>query len=260
MNGLSSIKVLSRCNRCDLHAWCHDGNTDQKLQKELGRHCHVRVFRAGETIVGEAEDCTFIGSVVSGALRLQKTMPDGRQQIVGLLLPTDMFGRVFARTSEFAIEAATDAALCCINRRAFERILAGYPELEHSMLLAILEELDAARDWMLLLGSQTVRERIASFLLLLHRRLHRQGGPLGHRGDVRVVKVPVGRRDVAAYLGTTVESISREIHELDRRGAIRILDPQHFEILDRAKLVCLSGREERLDRSPHGEEDLRRRA
>ncbi len=60
------------------------------------------------------------------------------------MLPSDMFGRVFAQTSHVAIEAATDATVCCYNRASFEHLFTRFPELEHRMLAAISRELDAA--------------------------------------------------------------------------------------------------------------------
>ncbi|GLS34485.1 Crp/Fnr family transcriptional regulator [Mesorhizobium tianshanense] len=204
----------------------------------------MRTFEAGNTILAEAEDSVFLGIVMSGILRVQRTMADGRQQIVGLLLPADFFGRVFERTSGVAVEAATDVTLCCFERHAFERLLSRSPELEHQMFLAVLRELDAARDWMLLLGSQTIPERVASFFLILHRRTTVIEPDMPSRKRRLSVHVPISRHDMAAYLGTTVETISRVIQDMSRRGIIEIHSPQHFGILDEKRLVRCSGREE----------------
>jgi CRP/FNR family transcriptional regulator len=204
-------------------------------QQELVRIARVRRYRAGETIVAEAEDIDFLGNVVSGVLRLQKTLHDGRQQIVGFLLPPDFFGRIFVKKSNVAIEAATDATVCCISRVAYERLIARFPELEHRMLVNVLRELDAAQDWMLLLATQSVSERVATFLLNLAKRV----GVI-HNSAPTNITVPVSRRDMAAYLGTTVESISRKLQEMARARIIRVIDAQHFEIINEKALVALS--------------------
>ncbi|MDN2568297.1 Crp/Fnr family transcriptional regulator [Aquibium sp. A9E412] len=244
MNAFVQMKPLTTCERCSVHQRALCGAADPQLQAEFERLSHIRTFRAGETVVGETEEAGFVGNVVSGVLRAQKTMADGRQQIVGLLMPSDMFGRVFARTSQVGIEAATDATLCCIDRHAYEALLARHPELEHRMLLAVLDELDAARDWMLLLGCQSVPERIASFLLILCRRMRNRGCRHGSADGRFILGVPISRRDMAAYLGTTVETISRIVHEMARRRILRIIHPQTFEVLDHARLVDMAGREE----------------
>lgn len=192
----------------------------------------------------EEERTYYVGTVVSGVLRLQKTLQDGRQQIVGLLLPGDMFGRVFFETSNVSIEAASGAMLCCYNRTDFEALLVRFPELEHRMLLSVLDTLDVAQEWMLLLGCQSVMERVTTFLLIIRRRA---SGPWRTRPNGEAgasVSVPISRRDMAAYLSTTVESISRTVQDLARQEVIRIIDPHCFEILDESRLLRLSGRDE----------------
>lgn len=216
------------CALCD--------NLSAKAKQELSRIARFRTYSAGETILAEAGEIRFVGSVVSGVLRLQKTLHDGRQQIVGLLLPSDMFGRVFTHTSNVAIEAATDAMICCCDRVSFERLFLRFPELEHRMLVAMANELDRAQDWMTLLATQTVTERVATFLVRLHRETASRA--VGARSST--VEVPICRRDLAAYLGTTVESISRSIQHTARSGIIRVLDPQRFEIIDLRQLIALS--------------------
>lgn len=112
------------------------------------------------------------------------------------------------------------------------------------MLLAPLDELDAARDCMLLLGCQTVLERIATFLLSVYRRSAYQGCAREPSQTGPVIAISISRRDLATYLGTTVETISRSIHLMARMGIIRILDPRRLQILNSRRLVQMSGREE----------------
>lgn len=223
-------------NRC--FARC---SNDETLREELIRIAHMRNFSAGETIVGEGEESGLVGTVLSGVLRVQKTMPDGRQQIVGLLFSPNLFGRVFSQTSPVAIEAATDCRLCCFSRAAFETFLTRHPAVEHDVMLAVLDELDAAQEWMVLLGCQAVQERVASFLLMLIDRADAAAGGAVRRK--RMVDVPISRHDMAVYLGTTAETISRTIQDLARRGVLRIINPQRFEVLDEARLSFLSGKD-----------------
>jgi len=226
----------SESARCATTGCSLSASLSAQARQELSHIARVRTFRAGETILAEAEEISFVGSVVFGVLRLQKTLHDGRQQIVGLLLPSDIFGRVFAPTSQVAVEAATDVTIRCYDRASFERLFSRFPELEHRMLVSIARELDAAHDWMTLLATLTVTERLATFLLMLRR-----GSSSGVRGGrASIVEVPISRRDLAAYLGTTVESISRSLQQTARSGVIRVLNSQRFEILDPGRLIALS--------------------
>lgn len=230
--------ALIKCSMLEC-AMC--SGLDLPIRMELERLARIRRFHAGETVLGEQETVTSVGNVVAGILRMQKTLLDGRQQIVGLLLPHDMFGRVFTSVSHVAIEAATDATLCCYNRVNFEELIKRHSELEHRVLRSVAHELDAAQDWMLLLATQTVTERVATFLLLLWRRARQQENM--RKKSPQIVEVPISRKDVASYLGTTVESVSRSIQSMVRGNAISIVDTTHIQIENLGLLLELSGRD-----------------
>jgi CRP/FNR family transcriptional regulator len=237
MEASATVASIGAARCASLHcAICAD--ISSAARQELARLARIRTYKAGETVLAESGQISFVGNVVSGVLRMQKTLHDGRQQIVGLLLPSDMFGRVFASVSNVAIEAATDATLCCYNRASFEALFDRFRDLEHKVLISMSEELDAAQDWMLLLATQTVMERIATFLLILTRK--KLASDRRSSGG-RIVVVPVARKDMAAYLGTTVESISRSVQDMARRGVIRIIDAQTFEIREQRRLLDISG-------------------
>ncbi|UDL90750.1 Crp/Fnr family transcriptional regulator [Mesorhizobium sp. PAMC28654] len=241
MEPLPFIRALTPCDACAVRKNSLCGRVSADLQKELARISHPRTYRIGETVLAEMEATSFVGIVASGVLRMQKTLEDGRQQLVGLLFRSDFFGRVFAGLSDYAIEAASDVTLCCYERRAFERLTERFPQLEHQLMLSTLDELDAARNWMLLLGCQTIPERIANFLLMLCRR---SGADEWTAGANLSIHVPIGRRDMASYLGTTGETISRVIHEMSRKGIIKIRNAQDFDILNKRQLVRMSGRDD----------------
>lgn len=84
-----------------------------------------------------------------------------------------------------------------------------------------LDELDAAREWMLLLGRKTARERIASFLCILARR----EAALHHKTVTGAISIdlPLTREELADYLGLTQETVSRQISALRRDGILDLL-------------------------------------
>jgi CRP-like cAMP-binding protein len=100
-----------------------------------------------------------VGFVVEGVLRLVKSRPDGSKHINGLLFEDAMFGRLFDRMPPLSVEAAMDATICSFERRAFEALLMRHSELEHCILLAVCDELDAAHEGMLILSSPRKEER-----------------------------------------------------------------------------------------------------
>jgi len=91
-------------------------------------------------------------------------MEDGRRQMVGLLLPSDFVGRPGRQTAPFDVVAATEVVLCRFQKTPFESLLTTTPSVGARLLEMTLDELDSAREWMLLLGRKTAREKIASVL------------------------------------------------------------------------------------------------
>ncbi|TCM77336.1 Crp/Fnr family transcriptional regulator [Rhodovulum steppense] len=200
----------------------------------------LRDIPRGGVVVTEGGRPDEIGYLIHGALGMQKQLPDGRVHIIGLLVPTDMYGRLFDGPAAYDIVALTDARVLAFPRDAFERILVSSPEIERRFLVNVLDELDSAREWILLMGGHKIVERLASFLLILLRRMLRGGR---HRvpGAPVTVRIPIRRVDLAHYLGTTPESVSRALHELEGQGLVRLRDAYEIEIADLPGLVRVSG-------------------
>lgn len=58
-----------------------------------------------------------------------------------------------------------------------------------------------------------------------------------------IIDLPIGRRDIATYIGTTPETLSRNIQSLSRKKVIRILNAKQFELLDPVRLARYGGNE-----------------
>ncbi|WP_254367966.1 transcriptional regulator FnrL [Paracoccus sp. Z118] len=197
---------------------------------------YYRRYQAGQVIAWAGDRMEFVGTVVDGVAAMTQTMEDGRTQMVGLLLPSDFLGRPRRQTAAYTVTAVTDLLLCCYRRRTFEDLLLSTPALSSRLLEITMDELDAAREWMLLLGRKTAREKIASLLAILARR----GGARGPDGQARIV-LPLSREAMADYLGLTLETVSRQMSALRRDGIIVLEGARHVIVPDCAALVAESG-------------------
>lgn len=233
-----------KCDNCLIRHRALCSVADDAALAELNRIGHVRSFPAGATIITAGEPMPFVGNVRSGVVKLTKVMSDGRQQIVGLLFASDFVGRAFDDHWPYSAEAATDVEVCAFERTAFERVLADYPGLEHHLLIATLNELDAARDWMMLLGCKTAEEKVASFLMFIARRAINEGRCSDSHSSTPSFELPISRSDMAAYLGTTVETVSRQITRLKTANVIRLTDTHHFVVPDMGRLATVAGIDE----------------
>jgi len=222
------IRFAAVCARCE-------GDELEYLNKIKS----YRTYQAGQTIAWAGEELAFVASVVTGVATLSQTMEDGRRQMVGLLLPSDFIGRPGRRTASFDVVAATDVVLCKFKKPAFDGLVATSPAITHRLLEMTLDELDAAREWMLLLGRKTAREKIASLLTILtHRNIALLPGDAS--GGV-AFDLPLTREEMADYLGLTIETVSRQISALKRDGFIKLSGKRHVNIPDPALLENETG-------------------
>jgi CRP/FNR family transcriptional regulator len=200
---------------------------------------YYRSFEAGQTVIWSGDRMEFVGSVVSGIASLTQTMEDGRTQMVGLLLPSDFVGRPGRETASYDVVATTDLVMCCFRRKPFESMMAETPHVAQRLLEMTLDELDAAREWMLVLGRKTAREKIASLLCIIGRRdaslkLEGVGGKI-------VFDLPLTREAMADYLGLTLETVSRQMSALKRDGVIELEGKRHVTVPSFERLLDEAG-------------------
>lgn len=237
------VLPIFRCQQCAVRNRAVCGAMSDEQIARLSEISHRKKYTTGQMIMSDQEPVTFFANVISGTIKLTKTIADGRQQIVGLLFPPDFLGRTFSRSNPYFAEAASDVEVCMFPNEAFERLIDIYPELKHRLFERTLDELDAAREWMLLLGRKTAEEKVASFLLLLARRsvitdCSHESQPIARRFEL-----PLRRADMADYLGLTIETISRQLTRLKAARIIDMIDTRTFEVPDVANLADVAGQD-----------------
>jgi CRP/FNR family transcriptional regulator len=105
--------------------------------------------------------------------------------------------------------------LCCVESAT----------LQQAFLERTLGEVDAARDWMLLLGRKSAGEKIASLLLLFSERL--QGAS---RLEAAQFDLPLSRTEMAEYLGLRMETVSRKLKELQEAGLVQVANGRRITL------------------------------
>jgi len=191
---------------------------------------------SGQTIALRGEALEVVASIVSGTATLERSTEDGRTQMVGLLLPSDFIGRPGRETIQFDITAVSDVVLCAFQRQPFQDMLARTPHIRDRMLDMALDELDAAREWMLLLGRKTAREKIASLILLIVRRTMQPDG--SSLGIASRIELPISREAMSNFLGLTIETVSRQLTQLRKDGIIALDGPRGILIPDFGALLA----------------------
>lgn len=227
------------CDECPIRhrAVCAKCDTDELERLEAIKY--YRTYEAGQTIAWAGDEMTFVGSVVRGVATLSQTMEDGRTQMLGLLLPSDFVGRPGRSASAYDVTAISEVTLCCFRRRPFEQLMAVTPHVAERLLDMTLDELDAAREWMLILGRKTAREKIASLLAIIARR-ESTISMSSLKGRIEI-NLPLTREAMADYLGLTLETVSRQISALKREGVITLDGKRKILVEDFEALLAETG-------------------
>ncbi|AAM54835.1 oxygen-dependent transcriptional regulator protein, Fnr/CRP family (plasmid) [Rhizobium etli CFN 42] len=212
------------CRSCQARHGVVCGALSAGQLSELGRHSLRRKVDAGCEIIAQGSENSFYSNITRGVVKLCKVMSDGRQQIVGLQFAPDFVGRPFVRESTLSAEAATDAEICVFPRNLLERMILETRELQRSLHAQALNELDAAREWMLTLGRRTAEEKVASLLHLITAH--------AETATSTAFDLPLSRAEIADFLGLTIETVSRQLTRLRKEGVIRIENIRHITVPD----------------------------
>src|SRR6185437_625823 len=188
-------------------------------------------YRRGAEIFGESEPAEYVYQVVDGAVRSYKLLSDGRRQIGAFHLTGDIFGLENGGIHRFTAEAIVDTTVRLVKRVSLAHFAESDATVARDLLNMTATNLRHAEDHMLLLGRKTSLERVAAFLLEMDHRLTAAG----------VMALPMCRRDIADYLGLTLETVSRALSTLHDKGILGFLGPTQRQIvlLDRPRLAEL---------------------
>ncbi|MDN4999346.1 helix-turn-helix domain-containing protein [Bradyrhizobium sp. GCM10027634] len=188
-------------------------------------------YKKGTEIYGEKEPAEYVYQVKTGAVRSYKLLSDGRRQIGAFHLSGDIFGLENGSSHRFTAEAIVDTTVRLIRRQTLELVADSDPVVANNLLSMTTNNLQHAEDHMLLLGRKTSLERVAAFVLEMDQRLTGAG----------VIALPMSRRDIADYLGLTLETVSRALSRLHELGIIAFLGNTQRQIVlsDRQKLATI---------------------
>ncbi|TSD85502.1 Crp/Fnr family transcriptional regulator [Mycobacterium sp. KBS0706] len=223
--------ALEDCHTCEARCRSLCGSVSDEHLTEFADIAETVRLRPHQRIVTEGDPADHTFNIVSGAAKLVKALPDGRQQIVGFLLCGDFFGLPVQGAYPYGVEAIGEARLCRFERTRFEALLRRLPAVETALRERLIGDLASAQEHMLSLGQKSALERLTGFLLQLSGR----AGGLGLSSNP--VQLPMTRADIADYLGLTLETVSRSFGRLRDQGLIAVRGRHEIalEAIDRLK-------------------------
>lgn len=192
-----------------------------------------RTLAKGAHLFREADIAPRIFEVESGVLRLTRVMADGRRQVIAFGYQGDIVGFPSDGHYHTDCDALTPATLIVHKRAALEGV-SGNIHLHQRLLQAALHEISGMQDHFLMLGRKSASERVASFLETLSKRV---GEPAGQYTQFNL---PMGRSDIADFLGLTTETVCRAMTQLRKAKVIEVHNIHTVLILKPEALSALA--------------------
>ena len=230
------LHALPYCSTCGIRRLGVCARSGEGELAELESVKSYRRFAPGDTIAEAGRPLPHVGTVMTGVATLGRVTARGQRQFVGLLHPGDFVGRPWRNTTPFEIVALTETEMCAFRPGAFESLLSRAPDLQRRMVDMAMDDLDAARQWMTILGRKTAREKVASYFLHMAYRQNVAG-----TGQPVRIDLLLSREQIADLLSITFETASRQIGALAQDGIVTALSQRQFTVPDLPALVAEAG-------------------
>lgn len=211
------IRTISQCSNCVLHAICFSiGGGELLLVSKLNvRH---GVLARGEPLYHAGQRSAAFYSLRSGCVKDVLNERMGTESVVQFSLPGEAVGMgCFAKTrTQTTAVAVTATQYCRVLLTSVQRLANEVPEIGRELLRLLAVTMIATQQRVVVMFERDALTRVAGFLLDMSERLQRAGL------DGSRFSLGLSRRDIASYLGMTLETSSRCLTELHERRLIEV--------------------------------------
>ena len=183
----------------------------------LAQRAVPRQYAPGEVVFAEGQPCAGLYVVERGHIRIFKTSPGGREQVLTIDGPGSSVAEVpvFDGGTYPASGAAVDSALLLfVSKQDFQALCLAHPQVTLKVLRIVGARLRRLVEIIEELSFTTVRHRLASFLV----RLARQEGKRTPAGIE--ILLPASHQELAAQIGTVRELVSRNLSRFQAEGLL----------------------------------------
>ncbi|MEL6361745.1 MAG: cyclic nucleotide-binding domain-containing protein [Pseudomonadota bacterium] len=180
----------------------------------------------GQIIISQGDEARYVYRVVRGCLRSCVYTEDGHRRIVSFCGAGSIVGLSLRQGSQWpvSIEAVTNCLLQAAPRTSIDKAIVTSPAIMRDTLAVLREEAWARNKHLVMMGIMPATDRVYAFLEVF----------AGQRGHDRFVALPISRRDIADYLGLSMETVSRSFTALREAGRIELRGSAKFRLLEEA--------------------------
>ncbi len=216
----------------------HSGVLEDEDRVRLERLCDApRRVEAETLLMREGDVPAGVHLVLDGFAYRYKLLPDGRRQIVGLLVPGDFcdLQSVMLRHSDHNLATLTDSVIADIPQAVADELTLEHPRLARALWWSTLVDESILRERLTSFGRRAANAHLAHFFCELLLRLK-----VVQRSDGRSCEIPFTQDKLADLVGLTPVHVSRTMRELRERGLLSFRN-KRLEVADLARLRDFAG-------------------
>lgn len=192
----------------------------------------IQKYRAGELIFSQGEEAGAFYIVLGGKVQIYKISREGKEMILHLFGPGDIFAEVpiFSGIPKYPANSlcTEETEVMAIQGKAFQSLVQESPDIALSLLSVFAQRLHKFSEIIEDLSLRTVDSRLAKYLLSVS-----ENSP-----DKAVIYIH--KKTLASILGTIPETLSRTFKKLAEKGLIQV-DENRIHLIDRDQLISIAG-------------------
>lgn len=198
---------------------------EKEQMEEIHALTHSVSFKKGEDLYRYGSQSEALYIVSEGRVKIYRLSESGKEQLLRILNPGDFTGELalFNDTIHDAYATAmVDTSVCMVKRSDLQGLLVKYPVIAMKMLSEFSTRLEQSEKQTTRFATEKVEVRIALFLV----------ESMDVKSGSDEITLPMSKKDLASFLGTTPETISRKLFEFEDAGLIKQKSNKRIQILD----------------------------
>lgn len=182
------------------------------------------IYEKGEIIYHKGDPLEYLYIVHQGRVKIYQLFESGKEQLLRILDPGEFMGELalFAeKVLDSYAEAMVKTEICAIHREDMQDLMRAHPTIALKILDQFSKRLDQTEKLVGQLSSKDVETRTASYLVELSKKQ-----------ESDEIVLPMSKKDLASYLGTTQETISRRLSGFQTNGWIEQNGHRNIKMLN----------------------------
>jgi CRP/FNR family transcriptional regulator len=179
---------------------------------------NLKQYKNNETIFLEGDSSDNFYLVAAGSVKVLKHTVMGKDIILEMMSPGDVFGGVAVLDKKpypASAQAMEAASVIKISRHDLLKIMEEYPVLKLEIVRYFSDKLRDAHEMLKNIATERVERRVASLLLKLSEKVGVADG------EFIKIDFPLTRQEIAEMVGTTVETCIRTISKFQKDGLVK---------------------------------------